>query len=166
VAARGREGEGGESAMSTLQLERLHKHCRRLQLFQIEHELTTRLEQAAKKELSYADFLDELLAAEVGAKTPEPAQSRSRLPTLEATRRVLTLRQVAAYLRVHRNTVYRLVMDNQLPAFKVGHCWRFDSERIDHWLLEREQTMKSTPYQVVQPPKVIEDVHQLAADTE
>ena len=28
-----------------------------------------RLEQAAKKEVSYADFLDELLAAEVGSKT-------------------------------------------------------------------------------------------------
>ena len=49
--------------MITPQLERLHEHCHRLRLYQIENELTARLEQAAKKEVSYADFLDELLAA-------------------------------------------------------------------------------------------------------
>jgi DNA replication protein DnaC len=62
--------------MSTPQLERLHEHCRRLRLHQLEQELTARLEQAAKKELSYADFLDELLAAEVGAKTQKHHQMR------------------------------------------------------------------------------------------
>ena len=60
--------------MSTPQLERLHDHCRRLRLHQLEQELTARLEQAAKKELSYADFLDQLLAAEVGAKTQKHQQ--------------------------------------------------------------------------------------------
>jgi DNA replication protein DnaC len=55
--------------MSTPQLERLQEHCHRLRLYQIENELTARLEQAAKKEVSYAEFLDELLAAEVGSKT-------------------------------------------------------------------------------------------------
>jgi hypothetical protein len=51
------------------QLQRLHEHCHRLRLFQVEQELAARLEQAAKRELSYADFLDELLALEVGAIT-------------------------------------------------------------------------------------------------
>ena len=55
--------------MSTPQLERLHEHCHRLRLYQIENELTARLEQAAKKEVSYADFLDELLTLEVGSKS-------------------------------------------------------------------------------------------------
>jgi DNA replication protein DnaC len=62
--------------MSTPQLERLHEHCHRLRLFQVEQELTARLEQAAKRELSYADFLDELLALEVGAKTEKHHQMR------------------------------------------------------------------------------------------
>lgn len=47
--------------MRTPQLERLRDHCHRLRLYQIENELTAGLEQAAKKEVSYADFLDELL---------------------------------------------------------------------------------------------------------
>ena len=62
--------------MSTPQLQRLHEHCHRLRLFQVEQELTARLEQAAKRELSYADFLDELLALEVGAKTEKHHQMR------------------------------------------------------------------------------------------
>lgn len=62
--------------MSTPQLERLQEHCHRLRLFQTENELTARLEQAAKKEVSYAEFLDELLAAEVGSKTHKHHQMR------------------------------------------------------------------------------------------
>ena len=62
--------------MSTPQLERLHEHCHRLRLYQVEKELTARLEQAAKRELSYADFLDELLALEVGSKTAKHHQLR------------------------------------------------------------------------------------------
>jgi DNA replication protein DnaC len=62
--------------MSTPQLERLHEHCHRLRLYQVAQELTARLEQAAKRELSYADFLDELLALEVGSKTEKHHQMR------------------------------------------------------------------------------------------
>jgi DNA replication protein DnaC len=62
--------------MSTPQIERLREHCHRLRLYQIENELTAHLEQAAKKEVSYADFLDELLATEVGAKAHKHHQMR------------------------------------------------------------------------------------------
>jgi DNA replication protein DnaC len=62
--------------MSTPQLERLREHCHQLRLYQVEHELTARLEQAAKKEISYADFLDELLALEVGSKAQKHHQMR------------------------------------------------------------------------------------------
>lgn len=55
--------------MSPPQLERLRTACHRLRLYQIETELTAILEQAAKREVSYADFLDEVLGREVGAKT-------------------------------------------------------------------------------------------------
>ena len=62
--------------MSTPQLERLHEHSHRLRLYQIEHELTARLEQAAKKEVSYADFLDDLLTLEISSKTQKHHQMR------------------------------------------------------------------------------------------
>ena len=62
--------------MSTPQLERLREHCHRLRLYQVEQELSTRLEQAAKQELSYAEFLDQLLAGEIDSKTYKHHQMR------------------------------------------------------------------------------------------
>src|ERR1700689_2047074 len=62
--------------MSTPQLDRLREHCHQLRLYQIEQEFTARLEQAAKQEVSYADFLDQLLACEIDAKTHKHHQMR------------------------------------------------------------------------------------------
>jgi DNA replication protein DnaC len=52
----------------TPQIEKLRGHCHKLRLYQVEAELSTLLEQAAKKELSYSDFLDEVLTMEVQSK--------------------------------------------------------------------------------------------------
>lgn len=54
---------------------------------------------------------------------------------------VLRLRQVARYLNVHPNTVYRLAQRGRLPAFRVGSDWRFNRESIDRWRLEQEQAL-------------------------
>ena len=51
--------------MSTPQLERLQAHCQRLRLYQVAAELPSLLEQAAKAERSYTDFLEEVLRREV-----------------------------------------------------------------------------------------------------
>jgi transposase len=53
---------------TTPQLEKLHGYCQRLRLYQLAAELPARLEQAAKKDLGYADFLDDLLTREVQSK--------------------------------------------------------------------------------------------------
>ena len=52
--------------------------------------------------------------------------------------RVLTVPEVSRYLQVHPSTVYRLLKNNQLPAFRVGSDWRFTVESIDHWRAEVE----------------------------
>ncbi len=54
--------------------------------------------------------------------------------------RVLTLEEVASYLRVHPSTIYRLLKKKQLPAFKVGSDWRFNLESIDKWRAEAEES--------------------------
>lgn len=54
--------------MSTPQLERLQAYCHRLRLYQVEQDLPTLLEQAAKQDRSYIDFLDDLLSREAHAK--------------------------------------------------------------------------------------------------
>jgi excisionase family DNA binding protein len=58
--------------------------------------------------------------------------------------RVMTLEEVAEYLRVHPSTIYRLLKKKQLPAFKVGSDWRFNLESIDKWRAEAEQGRSTT----------------------
>jgi excisionase family DNA binding protein len=36
---------------------------------------------------------------------------------------VLTVEEVARYLHVHKSTIYRLLRQKELPAFKVGSDW-------------------------------------------
>lgn len=60
--------------------------------------------------------------------------------------RVLTLEEVASYLRVHPSTIYRLLKKKQLPAFKVGSDWRFNLESIDRWRAEAEQGRGARTY--------------------
>lgn len=60
--------------------------------------------------------------------------------------RVMTLEEVADYLRVHPSTIYRLLKKKQLPAFKVGSDWRFNLESIDKWRAEAEQGRSISGY--------------------
>jgi excisionase family DNA binding protein len=47
--------------------------------------------------------------------------------------RIMNVRDVAGYLRVHPSTIYRLLKFGQLPAFRVGADWRFNRETIYRW---------------------------------
>jgi excisionase family DNA binding protein len=51
---------------------------------------------------------------------------------------ILTVGDLAHYLKVHPSTIYRLLKGRQLPAFKVGSDWRFNLEEIDRWRLGRQ----------------------------
>jgi excisionase family DNA binding protein len=50
---------------------------------------------------------------------------------------MMTLQQVAEYLRVTRLTIHRLLQRNQIPAFRIGRHWRFNVEEIDNWCASR-----------------------------
>ncbi len=47
---------------------------------------------------------------------------------------ILTLDEVAAYLKAGKRTIYRLVADKKIPAFKLGSTWRFRKRDIDRWI--------------------------------
>jgi excisionase family DNA binding protein len=51
--------------------------------------------------------------------------------------RVMTVRELSAYLRVHPSTIYKLLRRGELPGFRIGTDWRFNAEVIDRWCLER-----------------------------
>jgi excisionase family DNA binding protein len=66
---------------------------------------------------------------------------------------VLTLEEVAQYLRVHPSTIYRLVKKKQLPGFKVGSDWRFNLESIDRWRAEAERGVVKPAYSTMENEK-------------
>ena len=51
----------------------------------------------------------------------------------------LTVDEVARRFGVNATTVYRLVKQGHLPAFKVGNQWRFSESRLDEWVADRER---------------------------
>jgi len=53
-------------------------------------------------------------------------------------RKVLTLNEVAEYLRIPRSTTYKLAQEGKIPGVKVGRHWRFHREAVDGWLRRGE----------------------------
>ncbi len=52
--------------------------------------------------------------------------------------KVMTVKELSDYLKVHPSTVYRQLRRGRLPAFKVGSDWRFNVESIDRWRLGQD----------------------------
>jgi len=44
---------------------------------------------------------------------------------------ILTLDEVATYLKVTPRTIYRMLEEDQIPAFKVRGTWRFRKDEIE-----------------------------------
>lgn len=56
---------------------------------------------------------------------------------------ILTLRQVAEFLKVTDRTIYRLAAAKKIPAFKVGGTWRFSKAEITEWIQHQTQGGKA-----------------------
>lgn len=54
---------------------------------------------------------------------------------------VLTIKEVAQYLKVNERTIYRLAASGELPGFRVGNAWRFKQSDLATWVAK--QTQKS-----------------------
>jgi excisionase family DNA binding protein len=59
----------------------------------------------------------------------------SEQPDMDDT--ILTIKDVAAYLKVNERTVYRLAASGNIPAFKVGGSWRFRKDALEQWISEQ-----------------------------
>jgi|SRR5581483_3919533 excisionase family DNA binding protein len=70
---------------------------------------------------------------------------------------VLTIRDVAAYLKLPVSTVYRLAERRDLPGHKVGRQWRFHKSVLDEWFRQHAATARSTVL-VVDDEEAIRDL--------
>lgn len=60
------------------------------------------------------------------------------------TGNIMTMREVADFLRLTEKTAYRLASEGKIPGFKVGGSWRFRKEEIDTWIDTQSKTQKRT----------------------
>ncbi len=54
---------------------------------------------------------------------------------------VMTVHDVARYLRLSEAKVYQMTRDGHVPAIRLGKTWRFRKDLIDEWI--RRETEKS-----------------------
>ena len=62
---------------------------------------------------------------------------------------ILTITEVAEYLKVAERMLYRLGAAKKIPAFKVGGVWRFAKADIERWIKEQAITSHEDHYSVL-----------------
>lgn len=55
---------------------------------------------------------------------------------------ILTLKELAEYLKLTEKTAYRLAAEGKLPGFKVGGSWRFKLVDIEAWIEQKKTKNK------------------------
>ena len=47
---------------------------------------------------------------------------------------IMTMDELAEYLKISKSTLYKLAQDNKLPGQKIGKRWRFHKDAVDAWV--------------------------------
>ena len=47
---------------------------------------------------------------------------------------IMTMDELAEYLKISKSTLYKLAVENKLPGTKIGKRWRFHKDAIDAWV--------------------------------
>ena len=58
----------------------------------------------------------------------------NKMKKTDAAEEILTLDEVAAFLKAGKRTVYRFAQNGDIPAFKLGGTWRFRRSELEKWI--------------------------------
>lgn len=61
------------------------------------------------------------------------------MPSSTADNSIMTIGEVADYLKVTERTIYRLAGAKKISSFKVGGSWRFSKADIDAWIKKQSE---------------------------
>ncbi|MBT4735429.1 MAG: helix-turn-helix domain-containing protein [Candidatus Marinimicrobia bacterium] len=59
--------------------------------------------------------------------------------------RWLSVDDIAAYLGIKRETLYKWLAEKDIPAHKVGRLWKFRKEEIDQWVKSGQADIRKMP---------------------
>jgi len=54
--------------------------------------------------------------------------------------RLMTIKEVADYLRLSKVTVYKMTRQGKIPALKIGKQWRYNKAEIDSWVKQKSNS--------------------------
>jgi len=74
---------------------------------------------------------------------------------------ILTLEEVAKYLRVSERTIYDCAQKGEIPAGKIRTAWRFKKSEIDKWVDDRLTSSRLNPQINPVNPQSILSVHRI-----
>lgn len=56
--------------------------------------------------------------------------------------RLMTIREIADYLRLSKVTVYKMTRQGKIPALKIGRQWRYNKAEIDSWVKQKSNNKR------------------------
>jgi len=79
-------------------------------------------------------------------------EHRGNIDRLHATNdqfeRLLNLSEAAELLRLHPDTLKKFSQRGQVPAVKIGRCWRFRATELDAWVKTQVLSTRSQSHRV------------------
>jgi len=55
----------------------------------------------------------------------------------------MTTKEISQYLKLHEITICKYAAEGKIPAFRIGHVWRFDKDVIDGWIRTAQNEKKA-----------------------
>ena len=72
-----------------------------------------------------------------------PIRPTGALATPSILGEILTLAEVATYLKIPKKTVYKIVNSGDLRAFKAGKHWRVQRVELRAWIAQQVESKES-----------------------
>ena len=57
---------------------------------------------------------------------------------------IMTVKELADYLKIAEKTAYRFASEGKVPGFKVGSAWRFKKTEVDAWIINQTNSKKES----------------------
>ncbi len=70
----------------------------------------------------------------------------------------MTMDEIAEYLKVSKETIYKMAQKGQLPGSKLGNQWRFNRQVVDEFLKAHSNISVGNSTEVTEPRIVVEEV--------
>lgn len=71
--------------------------------------------------------------------------SRTPATLPSGDREVMSVPEACSFLDVHRNTLYKLINEGEIPAFRLtrGGRWKFRRSDLEEWLEDRQAARRT-----------------------